>query len=131
MNLITRNTDYAIRIIKFLFNTKYNFSSTKYIKNKLKIPKYFLRKIIRLLSKNKIINSYKGKNGGVEIVRNPDDINLLDIFETFQGKFKMNECKFKSKPCPEQKTCKLKKQINEIENYVLNKFENLKIKDIL
>lgn len=130
MKLITRDTDYAIRVLKFLYKSEGNFSNSKIIRDNLRIPNYFLRKIIGQLSKAKLINSKKGKNGGIELAEKDNEIKLYDIYKVFQGKFKLNECIFKQKPCPEQKKCKLKSKLDEIEKYVLFQLKKIKLKSI-
>lgn len=131
MKLITRDTDYSIRVLKYLVNKKNYFATTDEVRKVLKIPYAFLRKIIRLLGKGDFLISFKGINGGIKLNKKPENIKLIDIVETFQGTFKMNECKFKGYPCPERNKCNLRKKLLEIENMVRNEFNKLKLSDIL
>ncbi len=130
MKLITRDTDYAIRVIKYLAKQKYKFATARQIIENIKIPNFFLKKIIRLLSKNKIISSYKGKNGGIELMMN-QELNILDIMQIFQGKFEINKCSFKKKPCPEQKNCIMRKKLLNIEGKIKKELMKIKIQNII
>jgi Rrf2 family protein len=130
MKLITRDTDYAIRALNYIAcNEGRTISITELVKE-LETPRPFLRKILQLLSINGILKSYKGKNGGFELAREPDKIFLLDLMQIFQGQFKISECIFKKNTCPNQQYCLLKAEIDSIEKIVLEKISAITLKSI-
>ena len=127
MKLITRDTDYAIRALFCIAKKKKEKVSVSELVSELRIPKPFLRKIFQILSKKGILKSYKGKNGGFELVQDPKKISLLDIIEVFQGKLQLNDCMFKKVRCPNMKVCEVKKRIDKIQDYVLNELKDVTI----
>ena len=130
MKLITRETDYAIRALNYIAcNEDRTISITELVKE-LETPKPFLRKILQLLSINGILKSYRGKNGGFVLAREPDKIFLLDLMQVFQGKFKISECIFKKNTCPDQQYCLLKNEIDSIEKMVLEKISSITLKSL-
>ena len=130
MKLITRETDYAIRALNYIAcNEDRTISITELVKE-LETPKPFLRKILQLLSINGILKSYRGKNGGFVLAREPDKIFLLDLMQVFQGKFKISECIFKKNTCPDQQYCLLKTEIDSIEKMVLEKISSITLKSL-
>ena len=131
MKLITRDTDYAIKAFAYLSENKGRIISITELVEKLKEPKPFLRKILQTLANNKILNSYKGKNGGFELAVRPENLTLLDIIEVFQGKFKINDCLFKKDICPNKSKCLLKSRIDSIEKQVEEELKNTKLSSIL
>jgi Rrf2 family protein len=130
MKLITRDTDYAIRALNYIVCNEGRIVSITELVRELGTPKPFLRKILQLLSINGILKSYKGKNGGFELAREPDDIFLLDLMQIFQGQFKISECIFKKNTCPNQQYCLLKSQIDSIEKMVLKKISSISLKSL-
>ena len=96
----------------------------------LKTPKPFLRKILQLLGINGILKSYKGKNGGFMLAREPDKIFLLDLMKIFQGQFKISECIFKKDTCPNQQYCLLRTELESIEKMVLEKISAITLKSL-
>ncbi len=58
----------------------------------LDMPVYFLGKIMQTLAKNKILNSYKGPNGGFTFNVDPDELSLLDIVKIFDGTDVFDNC---------------------------------------
>jgi len=123
MKLITRDTDYALRALCFIGKRRDQIVSASELVRELRIPRPFLRKILQMLNKKGILNSYKGQSGGFSLRRPPSKIFLLEVIEIFQGRLNLNECMFKKRICPNRKTCLLKKRISDIE-----KFAYLKLK---
>lgn len=131
MKLITRDTDYAIRALNYIVcNGGRTISITELVRE-LATPKPFLRKILQLLSINGVLHSYKGKNGGFMLAREPENIFLLDLMQIFQGQFKISECIFKKNTCPNQQYCLLKTEIDSIEKMVLERVRSITLKSLI
>ncbi|MBN3040745.1 MAG: Rrf2 family transcriptional regulator [Candidatus Omnitrophica bacterium] len=127
MKLITRDTDYAIRALCCMAKSDNELVSVSDLCNKLRIPRPFLRKILQILNKKKILRSIKGQNGGFKLNISSRRITLFSLIVAFQGNFKFNECTFKKSVCPEIKKCKIRKKINKIERYVVKQLKNISI----
>lgn len=131
MKLLTRNTDYAIRAILFLAENKQKkFSVTELSKN-TKVPYQFLRRILQILHKKRLLKSYKGKGGGFSLEIPAKNISLISIAKIFQGDLKLNECLLKKIPCPNIAKCVLRKKLKKIEDYVLRELGKIKISQLL
>ena len=130
MKLITRDTDYAIRALNYIVCNEGRVVSITELVRELETPKPFLRKILQLLGINGILKSYKGKNGGFVLAREPDKIFLVELMQIFQGPFRISECTFKKKSCPNQLDCILKIEIDSIEKMVLEKISAITLKSL-
>lgn len=131
VKLITRDTDYAVRAICYIAKKKNNVVSVTELVNELRIPRPFLRKILQKLNKEKILKSHKGIGGGFELSIHPENIFVKDLIEIFQGSFKLNECVFRKKLCPNRGICKLKKRIDSIEDKVFFELKNINIASLI
>lgn len=131
MKLITRDTDYAVRVLCFIAQKEKEIFSVNDLVEELKIPKPFLRRILQLLNKNRILCSYKGRGGGFIMAHPAGKVYLIDLIEIFQGTLKINECLFKKHICPNIRVCSLKKKIDNIERNVLTELKSIKISDLL
>lgn len=131
MNLLNRDTDYAIRAIIFLFQRQGNLTSSLDLEKDLGIPRPFLRKILQSLQKNKILESAKGNKGGFLLLKNPNKIFLSEIIEIFQGKIDFSQCLFKKKICPDVGTCPLRKEIKGIEKSVSSRLNKVTIASLM
>lgn len=96
MNLIRKESEYAIRILKLLST----FPDDKIIKLKEiseteNISVHFTAKILRNLSRKKIVNSFRGSQGGYSLKRKK--ITYYEIIKAIQGEiYIVNYKKFKS-----------------------------------
>jgi len=131
MKLITRDTDYAFRAITFMPKNKGKIISVKELVQNLKVPRPFLRKILQVLDKKGLLRSYKGKGGGFLLNARPQEIFLMDLIKVFQGRFSLNECFLKKHACPHIKSCRLRKKIDKIQDYVLKELKKINIAYLL
>ena len=131
MKLITRNTDYAVRALCCIAEQKQKVISTDRFVKSLEMPRPFLRKILQTLTKEGLLNSSKGKDGGFSLAVSPKKITLIDVMKIFQGSIRLSEHKFKKSNCPHISHCLLKKKIDEIEKEVIEKLKAITISSIL
>lgn len=131
MKLLTRDTDYALRALCFIAGAEEEMFSVKRLNGELRLPQPFLRKILQLLSKQRILKSIRGKNGGFILTKDPQKIFLTDIMRIFQGKLKLNECSLNKLICPNQRTCPLRRKLTKIERYVLKQLSSVTIASLL
>lgn len=130
MKLLTRDTDYAVRALLAMAARK-SIVTVSDLVAELKIPQPFLRRILQRLNKANVLQSLKGQEGGFVIKRSPANISLVDLMAIFQGPVQLNECLFKKKVCPNRKTCPLRSEIREIEDFALKKLQSITIAKLL
>lgn len=127
MKLVTRDTDYALRALCFIATSHGKRVTVSDLVKTLKIPRPFLRKILQVLHKKGILYSYKGLGGGFILKQPANKIYLLALINIFQGPFKLNECLFKGKICPNIKKCVLRGKMDRIEKYALRELKEVTI----
>lgn len=130
MKLITRNTDYALRALCVIAENK-EVTSVSELVEKLKMPRPFLRKILQALNREGILKSCRGAQGGFVLAKTADRIFLPDLIRTFQGDFRINECIFRKAPCPNAKTCKVRKKLADIQMYAYSKLKSVSIGSLI
>ena len=131
MKLITRDSDYAVRALSYIAKRKKKIVSVKELADNLKIPQPFLRKILQILNRKKILKSYKGIGGGFMLSDAPGKIFVTDIMRIFQGPIKFSEHLFKKNACPHVKTCALKKKLDCIEKKAISELESITIASLI
>ena len=118
MNLITRDTDYAVRALCYMAQRPKQVVSVTELCAELDMPRQYLRRILQMLARhqrNDILASYRGKGGGFQLRKDPAKILLTDLIEVFQGKTDFTRCAFRASVCPRQAGCSLRSKIKEIE----------------
>ena len=91
MDILRRNTDYALRVMANL-TVNYNVKSvsTRHIAAAENIPYPISCKILQTLHKAKLVNSSIGPKGGFILAMAPVQITLLQIIEAIQGRVTLN-----------------------------------------
>ncbi len=119
MKLITRDTDYALRALCYLACRDGRITPVSTLTRELKVPRPFLRKLLQILHRRKILKAFKGKEGGFCLAVKPSQLHLLDIIEIFQGSLKLNECLLRKRTCPNVTVCPLRRRIRGVEEELL------------
>ncbi|MDD5069967.1 MAG: Rrf2 family transcriptional regulator [Candidatus Omnitrophica bacterium] len=131
MKLLTKDTDYAVRLIVYLTAHPAEFVSIRKVSIEERIPYYFLRRISKQLIERQMLKSKEGVRGGVKLVKAPSEIALLDMIKIFQGDLMLSECMFRKKICHNRPKCVLRKEILRIEQVVETEFKQLTIQTLI
>ncbi|MEE8570957.1 MAG: Rrf2 family transcriptional regulator [Candidatus Bathyarchaeia archaeon] len=131
MKLLNRDTDYAVKALLYITQNKPKRMSVSELVNALDIPRPFLRKILQILNREGVLNSFKGKGGGFVLAVPPEKILLTRLIDIFQKPVKLTECIFKEKICSDVGSCPLKKRIDAIEQHVILELGAITIESLL
>ncbi len=103
---LTRAAEYAIRCMVYLSKKgKGILSSRQDIADQAEIPAHFLAKIAQELAKSGFIEIRQGAKGGFILLKNPEDISLLEIVETIIGEIYLNDCVARPSSCTVSYSC--------------------------
>ncbi len=115
MRLINKDTDYAVKALLHLARQDKKRVSATELARDLKIPYPFLRRILQILSTERIVKSVRGKGGGFVLARLPKRIYLRDLIRILQGPVRLAECVFNPSACEGVRTCPLRKSIIKLQ----------------
>lgn len=97
---LNQATDYAFRMVLHMsllpFGTKITGGELAKAQN---IPDRFLLKIMRNLTAAKIMQSYRGVDGGFSLLKKPKDVTLLSVVEAVEGPTYLQRCLYDSDSC--------------------------------
>ena len=131
MQLLNKNTDYAIRALIYLAQRRKVFTSSREISDNGNIPLQFVRRILQDLKQANFLDSKEGATGGVKLIKDPSVISLTAIIELFQGKVQISACMFRNKICPNRSECVLRNRILSIEQKMILEFQALTIQTLI
>ena len=89
---LTRQTNYAVRILMYCAANDAQLSRIGDIAKAYSVSELFLFKILQPLTKAGLIESVRGRNGGIRLGRAADKISLLDVVKVTEDNFAMAEC---------------------------------------
>ena len=131
MKLLTKNTDYAVRALLVLGARKGAYVSAREIAKGQHMPYQYLRRILNILIKERLVESREGVRGGVRLLKDPADMHLTDIMRVFQGRIQISECMFRKKICVNRPKCPLRKRLQKAEDKLIKEFEGITIATLL
>lgn len=128
---LTRAADYALRGMVFLARQDFlKFTKISEIAESERVPEKFMRKLIHMLNQHGYIESVRGKNGGIRLGRDPDEINMLDIIEAVEGPMALNLCLKEPSQCDLIDLCTMCSIWSEAQQELLTVLKKYSLKDI-
>ena len=89
---LTRQSNYAIRTLIYCAVNEPKLSRVADIARAHAISELFLFKLIKPLVENGLIETVRGRRGGIKLGRPAEDITLLDTIRLTEESFSMAEC---------------------------------------
>ena len=107
---LSRKSDYALRAIRYLSNLPAgHLGSINSISEAESIPREFLAKILKDLTRGGILVSFQGVTGGYRLIHKPREVTFLDVIEVIDGPLHLNLCtEGNACNCDQYDTCQIR-----------------------
>lgn len=120
MDIVRRNTDYALRAMVHLARNYGGESiSTRVIATREDISYQLACKLMQKMNEAGLATSTMGPKGGFALSKSPSQINILEIIQAVQGPLTVNKC-LSEEPCSRNNTCPLASTMKELQGYIVN-----------
>lgn len=116
--MITKEADYAIRMILYLAHHSRNGQciSTALLSEEMEIPYRFLRKIVRRMVDAELVESQRGKGGGVKLARPCSRISLLQVMRAIDPRgVQLNTCSTNKRACSRSRQCAVHPELHQVQ----------------
>ena len=114
---LTRQTNYAVRILMYCAANDAPLSRIGDIAKAYSVSELFLFKILQPLVEAGLVETVRGRNGGVKLGRPATDITLFDVVRVTEESFAMAECfENDAAECPLIDSCSLNAALREALN---------------
>lgn len=127
---ISKMTDYALVILAFLTKEPEQFVQASDIAHNTKVNKPTTAKVLKLLAKNGLLESYRGATGGYKLNRAPEHISVADIIQILEGPVAIMECNLGKEYCALSLNCKIHAPWNRINTAIYQALDNIKLCDL-
>lgn len=132
MDVLRRNTDYALRAIINLARHYGNDSiSTRIVADEEDISYQLACKLMQKLHNAGLVESNMGPKGGFQLSREPSKISVLEVIETVQGPLRLNRCLLGVEACPRQKSCTVRVKLAELQEYIGSYLGSIMLDELL
>ena len=129
---INLESDYAVRIVSFLCRDGMKYDA-KTIAENTGVTLRFALKILRKLVAAGIVKSYKGTHGGYKIAKLAEEITLLEVIETMEGRYCFSRCLNEEHSCGDWCSgmgCKVQRVYSKITDQVREELSKVTFKTI-
>ncbi|MBI1782425.1 MAG: Rrf2 family transcriptional regulator [Sphingobacteriales bacterium] len=131
--VFSKSFGYALRSILYVVMINENQSRVQIqeVADNLQIPKHFLGKIMKMLAKEKIIDSVKGPFGGFSVNDGTTSIPLIRLMELTDGLEQFQECSLRLRKCNADKPCPMHHRIAQNRNELIAMFSSTTVGDLI
>lgn len=107
--MLSKSTEYAIRALVFvqLRNWEQKRPGVGEIAKEIEAPEAYTAKILQTLTKNKLMDSMKGRGGGFFFNDNQSNLTLYDVIHVVEGDTCFHKCGFGLRNCNNDNPCPL------------------------
>jgi Rrf2 family protein len=130
---INRQTDYAVRVVLALSKHPLGTRlSSGIVQREMLIPKSFMSRIVAQLSSNGLVQTFPGRDGGMELPRPASEITLKDVVETFEGPILLSEC-LQSRgedDCPFRVGCPVSNKWGRVQMAMMREMASITFEDL-
>jgi Rrf2 family nitric oxide-sensitive transcriptional repressor len=129
---LTSYTDYALRTLMYLATHRDQLVTVQEIADFHGIAKNHLTKVVHQLGLMGMVNTIRGRNGGLRLGREPRDINIGEVVRQTETDFYMAECFDASNgSCMLSQACALKGVLSSATNAYLKVLDGATLESVL
>lgn len=130
--LIKSDTDYAMRmLVNLALRSDSGPVTAAVLVEGQNVPVDFAYKILQKLRRAKILNSFKGVNGGFVLAKKPEAISLLDVIEAVQGRLIIRPCLLGDDHCVSAKPCPVSVKLQKLQETFDNEMRGITLAKII
>lgn len=96
----------------------------------MQIPKSFLRKILKQLEKSGLVKLKRGVSGGINLMKNPEEITLYDVIVAMEKNVALNRCVINKKICGLLTQCPVHPTWLQIRQKLIDSLKEIKFHDL-
>jgi len=130
---LKKYTDYSLRVLIFTgMKRDEELASIREISDVFNISQHHLGKIVNHLNKLELVETIRGRNGGIRLAKPAEEINVGRLVRVLESDFNLLECFESGKShCVIAPGCTLKHTLNKALNAFFQVLEQYTLKDMI
>lgn len=129
---LSKLSDYAIVVLSRLAAGKGEVMTTSLLSSETGIPEPTVSKVLKLLSKQKIVLSVRGANGGYKMDRCPKEITVTELITALDGPIALTACLGEDQhDCMIDALCPLKSGWSKVNHAIKDALDKVALADLL
>jgi Rrf2 family transcriptional regulator, iron-sulfur cluster assembly transcription factor len=131
MDIIRRNTDYALRAaVELADRFGQEPVATKQIADRRKIPYQLACKLLQRLHKAGIVKSEMGPAGGFTLGKNPSKVTVRQVVEAVQGPVRLSRCLVSKSFCSLSRCCPINPELGRLQAKINSFLDGLSLRQL-
>lgn len=128
---LSKKADYGLMALKYLAEHPEKVAlSAKEVADAYGIPAQLLAKILQLLTKQGLLRSHAGMNGGYELARDAREISAYEVIHAIDGPFFITSCTKGTKSCDLTPSCTIKEPLARVNETIAGVLKSISIQDL-
>ena len=129
---LTKKADYGLMALKYLAEHAGEPSlSAKDIAEAYHIPPQLLAKILQKLTRDGLLRSHAGMNGGYSLARDAKNISAFEVIRAIDGPLFITSCATGTSVCDLTASCTIKEPLARVNESIVELLRNTRISDLL
>jgi len=128
---MTKHADYGVVLMTHLALGHEQRFSAPDLSLETQIPLPMVSKILKLLTKERLLISHRGVKGGYTLARNPEAISVASMIAALDGPIAVTEC-IEDAPgsCGQENICGVRENWQQINHVVREALEGISLADL-
>ena len=127
---ISKMTDYAIMVMVELHALRGEVLNAHMLAERSHLELPTVSKVLKLLVKKNLVDSYRGANGGYSLERDAKNISVAEIITAIEGPIAMTECSVEEGLCAQEALCSLRGNWQRISVAVTKAMEGVSLAEM-
>jgi len=121
--------DYGLLVTNELAKETQQLKKTEDIASAVQLPLTTVRKILQHLVDAKVVESFRGINGGYRLAKPAEDLKIVDVISAIEGPIAITECSV-GNTCNLQQHCRLRENWSYINFLVERVLRQISLADM-
>lgn len=128
---LTLHTDFALRVLIQVGVNEGKLTTIKEIAQTFDISKAHLMKVVNDLSQKGYLDTVRGRNGGIRLMRKPGEINIGQVVRDTENQLDVIGCLDQKGYCPIQRVCVLRGVLSDAMDAFLEVLDGHTLADLI
>jgi Rrf2 family nitric oxide-sensitive transcriptional repressor len=129
---LTSYTDYSLRVLMYLAVRSEEVATIEAISRAYGISKAHLTKVVHELGRAGLVETTRGRGGGLRLARRPDDIGVGEVVRRTEEKMDLVECfDSETSQCRIEPACRLRGVLGEALDAFLTTLDRYTLADLV
>lgn len=127
---LSKLTDYGTVIMTCMARSPDELYTAREITEQVHVALPTVSKILKLLTQEALLISYRGANGGYRLARPPQEISVARIINALEGPIGLTECSSSPGLCHQETSCLVRPNWRRINSAILATLERITLAEM-